>query len=217
MPLKKKDESDYSQGVAQSKVHPLYNDEKADITLVSDDGVQFKVHSYYLKAMSPRSSVFRDMLHITSTSSNIEIDRPAKVLLLFLDYVCKDEPPVLLNEIADYEPIINLARRFACNRVIERIKLVALCLLYEKAFAFRVFCIASRLDDVRLAKCAVRQFCHISHSFVRPDKISVDAAKKCSLPYLLGLYRAMAVAEQLHSGEHEVDWVKVAAKFSPAA
>lgn len=35
----------------KEKYDPQYNDEEADIILVSSDGVKFRVHSYYLKAV----------------------------------------------------------------------------------------------------------------------------------------------------------------------
>jgi hypothetical protein len=36
----------------ERNVHEKYNSEDADVTLVSSDGVEFKVHSYRLQAAS---------------------------------------------------------------------------------------------------------------------------------------------------------------------
>ncbi|WWD07393.1 hypothetical protein V865_005491 [Kwoniella europaea PYCC6329] len=72
------------------KRSPIYNSDDADITLISSDGIEFKVHSYMLKA---HSLVLRTILgDPTFKPSPMTIDASAEELTCFL-HLMHNKPP----------------------------------------------------------------------------------------------------------------------------
>ncbi|TDL26602.1 hypothetical protein BD410DRAFT_783687 [Rickenella mellea] len=55
----------------QTKYHPSYNSPDGDITLLSDDGVNFRVHSFIL---SKASKFFREMMKIPQPKGDTNVD-----------------------------------------------------------------------------------------------------------------------------------------------
>jgi hypothetical protein len=62
---------------------------------------------------------------------------------------------------------------------------------YARAAPWEIFCLASKLDVEEVAKLAIRHFGHVDFKLFPPD-IPLVKAEACRLPYLLGLFRAMA-------------------------
>ncbi|WVR04846.1 hypothetical protein IAU60_001858 [Kwoniella sp. DSM 27419] len=68
------------------KISKHYHDNDADVTLISQEEVHFKVHSYILRA---NSDVFCHMLGSDLIPTPIDIDADQKDLTLLLDYMHK--------------------------------------------------------------------------------------------------------------------------------
>lgn len=123
----------------------------------------------------------------------------------------------------DYELVLQLCDQWGFDSVVERI---AWRLDKKVAEApWEIFCIAARLDDVKLAKAALAVMKEDKqHGTSTLATLPYAAIAKCSLPYYEGLVRTCAgvqhdsVYDQRRSGYvPRIDWEQVATKFTAAS
>ncbi|WVW78170.1 hypothetical protein I302_100121 [Kwoniella bestiolae CBS 10118] len=127
-----------------------YNSDEADVTLLSSDGTEFKVHSYMLKA---HSLVLRPILCDPAFKpSPMTIDASPEDLTCFLDLM-HNKPPHTISDWPQAEKVLDLIDQYECDVASERIWVV----LNEKAKSepWRVFCLASKRNSLALAKHAL--------------------------------------------------------------
>jgi hypothetical protein len=145
MPPKRKcgeAETDTPRKEAKKRVRvEVYNDEDADVVLVSSDKVAFRVHSFYLEAARSASSllplldalicspVFRGMLQGGTGESEVEVEftdeklEKASTLGLLLDIISK---PFTAYDHLTYDDagnLIRLAEKYSCDLVLQTIAL----------------------------------------------------------------------------------------------
>ncbi|WWC86650.1 uncharacterized protein L201_001527 [Kwoniella dendrophila CBS 6074] len=128
-----------------------YDSADADMTLVSSDGVEFKVHSYILKA---HNSVFRDIIGDPNmnAATPIPIDAKSSELELFLDYMVKYSPP-LVETWTQAQQLFSLADKYGCEVVQDRLN-YRLCHLVNQA-PWTFFCFASEHKLLHLGRKAL--------------------------------------------------------------
>ncbi|KAK1926178.1 hypothetical protein DB88DRAFT_153004 [Papiliotrema laurentii] len=228
----------YNPPPSQSLV-PEYSNPTADVKLVSEDGKKFKVHSYYLKA---HSSFFRDMLSSTQLGTlcedyldnhpsqvsrcseiHLELSAPDLSVLLRLIIEGDQRHPV---DIVQWGRLALFAHKFGCDPLYHRV----IRDLNEKASAnpWEVFCLASHLDEVKLAQRAVgvmhqdrtlhptviaapRDGSH--YQYVSPlHKITRAYFDKCSRNYYWAWTKAIAEYEENGVGGrfNQYHWFQVA-------
>ncbi|WVQ98315.1 hypothetical protein IAU59_005438 [Kwoniella sp. CBS 9459] len=184
-----KDEDEGQGGV---QVSLSYNSTDADVTLLSREGIHFKVHSYLLKA---NSTVFREMMSDKNMhDSLIPFDASEHDLTFFLDLMSNARPPAPDNW-QQVVRIMSLADLFDCPLVLERLihRLDPLAELHP----WEVFCLASRHNQLILAKLAIQSMCKDeAHAKCDAETISLDEANRPTLSYLLGLFAAKSFAGQ---------------------
>ncbi|OCF43269.1 hypothetical protein I317_02837 [Kwoniella heveanensis CBS 569] len=158
-----------TDSLAITDVNKPYQSEHADITLVSSDGLPFKVHSYHLKSSSP---VFRAMLDIGDSASSLssssvsssevelldeEIENSA-VLRIFLDIVhgvSLQEPDSLATQKV-YESVVAFLRKYEAASAIEVVRLNLIAWARHGHFMhLDLFVLGCMLDDVELCKTAI--------------------------------------------------------------
>ncbi|WVQ98332.1 hypothetical protein IAU59_005455 [Kwoniella sp. CBS 9459] len=176
-----------------------YDAEDADITLVSDEGTMFKVHSYMLKA---NSALFRDMLS----------DKP-------------DAPPTLhtstsrsnnnsINSMESWsqaKAVLLLCDKYDCPFLVER---VCIRLRYLAAEApWEIFVLASQYDQVQLAETALEHL-HTDEKrrSYNSGNIPMREAQRIALPYLFGLLDQLNANPLASAATGTVDY----ARYSPA-
>ncbi|WVQ62510.1 uncharacterized protein L199_000652 [Kwoniella botswanensis] len=180
----------------------IFDDPDADITLFSTDGHETKVHSYLLRS---ESTVFRGIL----SDKNFFNDHSP---LLF-----EAETP-LLGVWNNVPACSSCATDMDCTRlykVEERIRNRIADLVPQKPW--EGFVLASQLDDVTLAKSALRSMNKQTHtqSFnLSLTFIKKEVAIQPTVPYLIGLLRAAGEPDQLSYADTR-DWYKIADRFNP--
>ncbi|WVF68193.1 hypothetical protein IAT40_002958 [Kwoniella sp. CBS 6097] len=143
-------------------VNKPYQSEHADITLISSDGLPFKVHSYHLKSAS---SVFRAMLEIAdSDSSSPEVTLTDEaiehsiVLRIFLDIVhgiSLRKPEHCWKE-REYECVVAFLKKYEATSALEVVRLSLISWASHGDFMhLEIFILGTMLSDVELCKAAI--------------------------------------------------------------
>ncbi|WVF69531.1 hypothetical protein IAT40_004309 [Kwoniella sp. CBS 6097] len=196
-----------------------YSTEEADVTLVSKEGVQFKVFSYYLKA---NSAIFRDMLTDGAfQDSNIPLDVVQTDLHYFLDLMHQAEPRSPHNW-QQASSIVALCDKFDCPIVLERIlhRLEGLA----ESQPWDIFCLASQYNQLPLAKVAIRSMWRDKvYATAEVDTIPIKYAAQVALPYLLALFGAkkstkipdMYYNNASYNDTLAINWEAIAKAFKP--
>ncbi|WWC68901.1 uncharacterized protein I206_102837 [Kwoniella pini CBS 10737] len=133
----------------------VYNDEKADIVLVSSDNIAFKVHRYYLQA---HSSVFRSMILDTSDSevnkkvelTDTQIEH-SSTIRIFLDAVYSKPLALIRDSLGPFRNCIQFARKFDCETLLVVLRALAAQFLDQRISPHYIFIIAAELGDIDLA------------------------------------------------------------------
>ncbi|WVR03479.1 hypothetical protein IAU60_000470 [Kwoniella sp. DSM 27419] len=179
----------------------------SDTTLVSSDNIHFKVKPSVLEV---HSIVFRDtLIGIDLTkSSPIPINATATDLELLLDLMKSDYR--LSNKLGwrQLDSILRLCDQYELTFVVERVK--PNLWTFAKTDPWEVFCVASHLDDVDLAKKAIVNM----DAKVTPElslhSIALETARGPTLAYLLGLLRLAHPLEKImRQGGERLDCVRV--------
>ncbi|OCF73503.1 hypothetical protein I204_05344 [Kwoniella mangroviensis CBS 8886] len=190
----------------------IFDDPDADITLLSSDGHEIKVHSYLLRS---ESTVFRHMFN----DKNFFDDHSP---LLFeaevsdirsLIYLMDAKDPNL-GSLEQSSRLLELCDKYGLYMVEERIRKRIANLVPQKPW--EGFVLASRLNDVTLAKSALRSMATQSNtqSFnLSLALIKKEVAIQPTVPYLIGLLRP--AGEPQYSGSDTRDWCKIADRFKP--
>ncbi|WWC72601.1 uncharacterized protein I206_106563 [Kwoniella pini CBS 10737] len=144
-----------------------YNDPEADITLITSDGVYFKVHSFVLKASS---IVFRNMLAVgNEDNTEVNLTDPdfenSNTVSTFLDACCGKAIPEPIDlyksddtdEIEAYSDLIKFARKYESNLVLSQLSSLLYKWQYSKLISpFGIFVIAYNMESPDLAAMAIR-------------------------------------------------------------
>ncbi|WWC99375.1 hypothetical protein V866_006276 [Kwoniella sp. B9012] len=191
----------------------ICDDPDADITLLSSDRHETKVHSYLLRS---ESTVFRGIL----SDKNFFNDHSP---LLFeaevsdirsLIYLMDAKDPTL-GSLEQSHRLLELCDRYGLYKVEERIRKRIVDLVPQKPW--EGFVLASQLDDITLAKTALRSMNKQTHtqSFnLSLAFIKKEVAVQPTVPYLIGLLRAAGEPDQLSYADTR-DWCKIADRFKP--
>lgn len=143
------------------------------------------------------SSFFRDMLLDPKLKAETEgnrvpkpipIDACARDVRLFLDYMHQVDPAPPAAEWDRLLSVIRLCELFGCSIIVERITIRLP--EYASAAPWEIFCLASKLGMVNVARDAIKHFGNLDFSAL-PHNMPLAKAEKVCLPYLLGLFRAM--------------------------
>ncbi|WWC92330.1 uncharacterized protein L201_007284 [Kwoniella dendrophila CBS 6074] len=164
-----------------NETNEQYQEDDADVTIISSDQIRFKVHSYVLKAASVK---FREMLTSEIINQELVLSDPllerSSTLSWFLD-VChsKELPaPKSNNKYIPYITLIQLATKYECKLVIQQISLLSHKWCEEQLFEpASVFMIGCALDAPDLTACAIRQ-CGGWRNSERKDNVDEEAKKK---------------------------------------
>ncbi|TDL26603.1 hypothetical protein BD410DRAFT_825735 [Rickenella mellea] len=112
----------------QTKYHPSYNSPDGDITLLSDDGVNFRVHSFVL---SRTSKFFREMMEIPQPEGDTNVDplpmgESSAVIKAMLDIIYPgDNDPKLPSLTYEFlRRLLSAADRFDMSRVNHYVRLL---------------------------------------------------------------------------------------------
>ncbi|KAK6905398.1 hypothetical protein I203_106225 [Kwoniella mangroviensis CBS 8507] len=174
----------------------IYNDPSASTTLVSSDEVHFRVDPYPLKK---GSTVLRDMLSDPDlTPSPIPLDLPSdelRTLLSFLDLGKPNDP----TSIAGWKRLLETGDKFDCQGLKMRIQEHAQLRAFDKPW--ETFSLASHLNDTELAKHSLKLMAEdVDASVIRLEYMPPSLAQQASMPYLLGLFKALMLADALRDG-----------------
>lgn len=161
------------------------------------------------------SSVFDDMIqsHLSqSTEANlpIDLDSPSHVILIFLDLMQnkRQSNPTSFNT---YQQVLGLCQKFDWS-VAERVALRLGSMVADAPW--EILCIASDLDEVELARAAIKVMDVDRKYFdLNPAILTTAMAQRLSMPYLLGLIRAMW--DTKGTGSYK-KWEVTAEQFKPA-
>ncbi|WWD07308.1 hypothetical protein V865_005406 [Kwoniella europaea PYCC6329] len=138
-----------------------YQDSEADVTLISSDGLEFKVHSYILMA---NSIVFRDMLIIGDSSDRTinltdEIMERSSTVSLFLQ-TCQGQTPKFSTEkevYCLYKNLIAFSKKYDAPPIIQLISASMYRWFYEKdPSPYYMFRIGIMLDTPEIVAFAIR-------------------------------------------------------------
>ncbi|WWC99278.1 hypothetical protein V866_006174 [Kwoniella sp. B9012] len=190
-----------------------YQAKDSDITLISSDNLNFKVHGYMLKA---HSVVLRDLLNDPQMLlSPIPIDVSSRDLKRFLDlmYVAK---PIIPFSWMETKTLLDLCDKYDCHLIHERIR-TRLDPHAEQA-PWETFCLASHFNDLELAKKSLVFMGRDSkRRWFSIRMISINDASQPTLPYLMGLLRTV---DMVYRGQppspasrEGPQWELVASKF----
>ncbi|WWC99013.1 hypothetical protein V866_005907 [Kwoniella sp. B9012] len=163
LPLLKMDISNrHKDGLAEKgiKVDDKYNDPKADLILVSSDGIGFKVQSIYVRATS---KILNDkcLALVSSLSPNptIQFDDPsverATTIGFLLDFIHGDIPEPKYELLGIFRRAILLAQKYKCNLVLSAMKNLAKTYHQNGEIPFTVFVLGANLGDVQLCSNAI--------------------------------------------------------------
>ncbi|WWD22413.1 hypothetical protein CI109_106904 [Kwoniella shandongensis] len=206
----------------QLKMDPSYDRSDADVTLISSEDVQFRVDSFYLKAAS---TVLRDMLgNKDLQSSPIHIDAPAEDVKQLLDFMTAPIAPTI-TDWKQFQRILELANKFDCGGVIDRLRLRSRGFLLERPWS--IFCLASHWNDMSLARSSIERMAvdeNVAKLTSKKVPMPLSLASNCSFPYLLGFLSSVRVNElncyvnDPYSGSTAlIDWRKTGMDFTPAS
>ncbi|OCF53985.1 hypothetical protein L486_08519 [Kwoniella mangroviensis CBS 10435] len=192
---------------------PAYDEDGADITLISSEAEEFKVHAYMLKA---NSTIFRDMLGDPAfrPSGSIDIEASSEDLTYFLNfmYKCHAEAPQTWDQA---KRILDLCDKFDCEIVSKRIR----CRLKRvvRGDPWEAFALASHHHDIKMAEWASRGLgFDEKRKNITSDTISLADASKVSLPYLLGFLHLShsSVSWNETTRTYEKNWNSLGKKFT---
>jgi hypothetical protein len=150
------------------------------------------------------------------SANNEDIDDPVATyidfphdrddVVLLLDFMTKREPPK--GDAERYERVLKLCDQHGCDIFVDRI--IGRLYTIVKQSPWSVFCIASHLNDIELARMALK------HMEQDPDigklklsPISHELASRCALNYFLGLLRCACVQDP----HQKYNWKIIAKKF----
>ncbi|WVQ98326.1 hypothetical protein IAU59_005449 [Kwoniella sp. CBS 9459] len=206
----------------KNTVSKEYASDEADVTLVSTDGVKFKVHSYMLKA---HSGFFRDMMTDPGFSPTpCDMDATSIDLKFFLDLIHRPDCPGL-KDWNQAESVLKMCDKYDCWTTSRLLRDKIILLL--KVNPWKIFCYASQCDDLQLAREALKNMSHDpDHSKLDVSSIPANEAAKVAPAYLVSvlseindeqfaLYQETGVMESADSDEVEDFWKRVAKYFSP--
>ncbi|KAK4686863.1 hypothetical protein P7C73_g3251, partial [Tremellales sp. Uapishka_1] len=185
-----------------------YDDSRADLKLSSTDDILFSVFSYQLLSAS---SFFRDMFADPNlgkaTGPPIPISLTSSDLELFLDFIHLKSPPPA-SDWSQYDRVLTLCDQLGCEIVADRIHFRLHEYVHQSPW--KAFCIASHHHLPSLATSALKSM-NMGFETFQLQHMDVRTASQMSLPYLLGLLRAM---ERCRGG-FGADWDQVAREFKP--
>ncbi|OCF59472.1 hypothetical protein L486_02139 [Kwoniella mangroviensis CBS 10435] len=181
---------------------------KADLTLTSTDNQEFQVHSYHCKA---HSTVLRDMLESPGLNeSAIPIDATGRELRLFLNLMTRWE---VLNpsDSATWLRLLELCDKYDFYLVRRRLK--QRLRVYSYKSPWDAFCITSHLDELDIAKKAIKRFGSLTgQKDIELGRMPFQMATQPTLPYLLGLLHG----RNLVAHSDDPSWAAVSEIFYPA-
>jgi hypothetical protein len=218
-----------------------YSDPTADIVLGLNTGVTVRVHSYQLRAFRyvvslassssegadhSCSTFFRDMLSSPSSLTGngntpkdniIDFPHDPEDVIQLLDYMHKRQVPKFTTFKA-YENVVRLADRYGCDIVIDRI--VARLYNVVDTAPWKIFCLASHVEELELAKVALNQLALDPEArHLKVGEFTTALASGCTLPYFLG-FVSLAVEHSSsgyrYMGYTGVQWTASVDKFKPA-
>ncbi|RXK41972.1 hypothetical protein M231_00693 [Tremella mesenterica] len=213
---------------------PEYDDENADLILVSSDETRFKVHSYYLKAASV---IFRNMLQnpdsmaqsgerpmIHLTDSTIET---ANILRAALDVLYgKQFPDDHRKYHARLLKVIRFLQKYECEGSIDKIRLLLHRWITspDTSAAWSAFIVSAALDDIVTCSRAIRragnwgiratdekQGSRDSSSVFDLGNLSLEQFSQIPVPMLWAILRATKSQRTLP--QKNDGWSKVASRF----
>jgi hypothetical protein len=120
-------------------------------------------------------------------STDILLDINKDDLRLFLDFMTQEKLSSLTKiRWGQMERLVAFSRQFECNHIIERI---AAYLMERTAIApWKIFCLASHLDHVSLAKAALMAMpTDALRNTIQLGSLRTNVASQCKLSYLLGV------------------------------
>lgn len=197
-----------------SRMHSEYSDSKADIVLVSEDNVRFRVHSYvlmyhrlvYLIARGSdtdvdSSGVLREMLNgkdlvVSSKSSSpparpdIPLDTDADHLKIFLDYMSEGDTTPSPN-IQQLTAMLDLSEKWECVRIPRMVGYSLLHIINNDPWS--AFVMAARMKDENLIKTAIRSFTYIHRA---PQREGDQARRLRFTPF----ENALSTMERMSAG-----------------
>ncbi|WVQ98314.1 hypothetical protein IAU59_005437 [Kwoniella sp. CBS 9459] len=214
------------------QVSPIYDDENADVILVSKNGIHFKVFSWILKAYSIEfhrllaleEGASRDRVQVRESFKPVQFEVHASedVLTYTLDLMYKSSP-LPPKDPFHAAAVLELCSEYNCPFLIERV----LYRLEDMAtkYPWRVFCIASQHDRVSLARIAIASLWKddVRRKFTL-STIPARQAVKPSVLYLLGLLEQISEHGSLPDNyyatpglHHECadHWASIARAFEP--
>lgn len=111
--------------ISTDQYHHRYKHEDGDVTLLTSDGVKFRVHSFLLKT---HSSVFRDMLDLARPSDEVILTEDSKTLASLLDFVYPSDAPSLPKPatLRDVNILVEVADKYNMPRVIASLRSIVL-------------------------------------------------------------------------------------------
>ncbi|WVQ62508.1 uncharacterized protein L199_000650 [Kwoniella botswanensis] len=181
---------------------------KEDLTLISSDNQEFKVHSYHCKA---QSTVLRDMLESPGLNeSAIPIDATGSDLRLFLNLMTRWE---VLNpsDSGTWLRLLDICDKYDFYLVRRRLKQRLRGHSYKSPWD--AFCIASHLDELDLAIKAIKRFGSLKGDRdIELGRMPIKMASQPTLPYLLGLLHGKNLVAQ----SDDPSWAAVSQIFHPA-
>ncbi|WWD09101.1 hypothetical protein V865_007221 [Kwoniella europaea PYCC6329] len=191
----------------------IFDDPDADITLLSSDGHETKVHSYLLRL---ESTVFRGILsdkNFFNDHSPLSFEAEVSDIRSLIYHMDAKDPT--LGSLEQSSRLLELCDRYGLYKVEERIRKRMVDLVPQRPW--EGFVLASQLDDITLAKSALRSMNKQAHaqSFdLSLTFIKKEVAVQPTVPYLNGLLRAAGNPDR-YMGTDSRDWSKIADQFEP--
>ncbi|WWC68902.1 uncharacterized protein I206_102838 [Kwoniella pini CBS 10737] len=148
----------------------VYNDEGADITLLSSDNVAFKVHKYHLQSHSP---VFNDMLMTCSTDIPIinlsdTISENSGAIRIFLDIIYNKQIELKFENLGHFSNCVSFTHKYNCGVILSALSYISWRFLDPPGSLISpryIYTLAGDLDNPTLAAQAIR----VSSMWGMPD------------------------------------------------
>ncbi|WWC86646.1 uncharacterized protein L201_001523 [Kwoniella dendrophila CBS 6074] len=202
-------------GHDKPQISSAYNACDADLVLASAGNIEFKVHSYMLKA---NSSVFRDILcdsAFISSSKPIDVDVSSKNLTYFLDAMYKYPTPTI-DTWENAKVVLELCDKYDCEFISVRIRNTLKQVVSQDPWG--AFCFASHHDDLKMARRALKGLYNDEERCINTSEtISVKDASMPTMPHLLG-YFSLDRSNQIYNEQknrYEPNWFDIGHQFQP--
>ncbi|WWC66686.1 uncharacterized protein I206_100590 [Kwoniella pini CBS 10737] len=224
--------------VIEIKDHPVHNDPKDDIIIISNDCIRFRASRFHL---TRTSQFFDGLLGITQQKGQnlngnddpIRLDHSGSTISLFLDLASVSEPYVPTTTISEAAALLKLVDFAICDGLIDKAR--ASLMEASKDEPFELLVVASDRNDVEMAKYALRKIdstayrCQfLSSGVTLSDQAHISIKtylRRLSPSFHLALLEASSVAGEVRSHRYESlrpgrflseDWSdSVAKKFNP--